>query len=326
MDFDICCIGHITLDKIVTPSSEVYQPGGTTYYFAHGISHLLNSTRDSYKPTFKLIASLAESEMKAVDDIRALGIDVDVVPSRKSVYFENIYGENQNNRKQNVRAKADPFTIDSVKDVRAKYIVLGSLLADDFSVDVIKYLSERGTLVVDAQGYLREVRDEKVYPCDWKDKREALKYIDILKVNEYEIEVLTGIKDFHEACQRLNEWGVKEVLLTLGSYGSIIYADNTFYDIPAYDPINVCDATGCGDTYVMSYVFKRVQGYSPKEAGKFASAVCTLKVEGSGPFQGTEDDAYKRIPKNLKIRISIFLRKLKEKIHHKTNHVRQYAY
>ena len=316
MDFDICCIGHITLDKIVTPSTEVYQPGGTTYYFAHGISHLLNSTRDSYKPTFKLIASLAESEMKAVDDIRALGIDVDVVPSRKSVYFENIYGENQNNRKQNVRAKADPFTIDSVKDVRAKYIVLGSLLADDFSVDVIKYLSERGTLVVDAQGYLREVRDEKVYPCDWKDKREALKYIDILKVNEYEIEVLTGIKDFHEACQRLNEWGVKEVLLTLGSYGSIIYADNTFYDIPAYDPINVCDATGCGDTYVMSYVFKRVQGYSPKEAGKFASAVCTLKVEGSGPFQGTEDDAYKRIPKNLKIRISIFLRKLKEKIHH----------
>jgi len=300
MDLDICCIGHITLDKIVTPKTEVYMPGGTTFYFSHGISHLLNSTQESYKPSYKLVASLAESEMKSVEDIRALGIDVDVVPSKKTVYFENIYGENQNNRKQRVRAKADPFTIESVKDVKAKYIVLGSLLADDFSLDVIKYLSTRGTLVVDAQGYLREVKDEKVFACDWENKHEALKYIDILKVNEYEIEVLTGHKDFHEACKKLAEWGVKEVLLTLGSYGSIVYADGVFYDIPAYEPINVCDATGCGDTYVMSYVFKRVQGKTPEEAGKFASAVSTLKIEATGPFHGTEQEAYNRIPETLR--------------------------
>jgi len=311
MNLDICCIGHITLDKIVTPKTEVYQPGGTTYYFAHGISRLLNTTKERYIPTFKLVASLAETEMKAVEDIRALGIDVDVIPSAKSVYFENIYGENQNNRKQRVRAKADPFTIESVKDIKAKYIVLGSLLADDFSLDVIKYLSDKGTLVVDAQGYLREVRDENVYACDWENKIEALKYIDILKVNEYEIEVLTGIKDFQLACKKLHEWGVKEVLLTLGSYGSIIYANDTFYDIPAYNPINVCDATGCGDTYVMAYVFKRVQGAKPKEAGKFASAVSTLKIEGTGPFRGTEDDAYRRIPHNLHIRIRKFFRNMK---------------
>ncbi len=300
MDLDICCIGHITLDRIVTPKTEVYQPGGTTFYFSHGISNLLDSTKEDYKPTFKLVASLAESEMKSVEDIRALGIDVDVIPSKKTVYFENIYGENQNNRKQRVRAKADPFTVESLKDVKAKYIVLGSLLADDFSIEVIKSLSERGTLVVDAQGYLREVRDEKVYACDWANKREALQYIDILKVNEYEIEVLTGIRDFHDACKKLNEWGVKEVLLTLGSYGSIVYADGKFYDIPAYEPINVCDATGCGDTYVMSYVFKRVQGKTPEEAGKFASAVSTLKIEATGPFHGTEKDAYDRIPENLR--------------------------
>ncbi|MCR5313201.1 MAG: ribokinase [Bacteroidaceae bacterium] len=302
MDLDICCIGHITLDKIVTPKSEVYMPGGTTFYFSHGINHLLNSTKANYKPSFKLIASLAETEMKSVDDIRKMGIDVDVIPSKKTVYFENIYGENQNNRKQRVRAKADPFTIEALKDVKAKYIVLGSLLADDFSLDVIKYLSERGTLVVDAQGYLREVRDEKVYPCDWENKLEALKYVDILKVNEYEIEVLTGIKDLHQAALKLHEWGVKEVLLTLGSYGSIVYANETFYDIPAYEPINIVDATGCGDTYVMGYVFKRSQGASIEEAGKFASAVSTIKIEHSGPFHGTEEDAYNRIPEELRIK------------------------
>ena len=37
---DICCIGHITLDKIVTPKQTTYMAGGTSYYFSHGISRL----------------------------------------------------------------------------------------------------------------------------------------------------------------------------------------------------------------------------------------------------------------------------------------------
>ena len=37
---DICCIGHITLDKIVTPQNTVYMPGGTSYYFSYGMYHL----------------------------------------------------------------------------------------------------------------------------------------------------------------------------------------------------------------------------------------------------------------------------------------------
>ena len=295
MEKDIICIGHITKDKIVTPKVEVYMPGGTSFYFSYGINHL-----DGNGITYGLIASLAEEDMKAVEDMRQAGIEVDVVPSRKTVYFENIYEEDSNKRHQRVRAKADPFTIESVKDVKAKYIVLGSLLADDFSIDVIKYLSDKGTLVVDAQGYLREVRDEKVYAIDWANKKEALQYIDILKVNEYEIEVLTGKKDFHEGCLQLAEWGVKEVLLTLGSFGSVIFANNEFYEIPAYEPLNVVDATGCGDTYVMGYVYKRAQGASIQEAGNFAAAVSTLKLEASGPFKGTEQEAQERIPLSLR--------------------------
>lgn len=290
MEKDIICIGHITKDKIVTPKVEVYMPGGTSFYFSYGINHL-----DGNGISYGLIASLAEEDMKAVEDMRQAGIEVEVIPSRKTVYFENIYEEDSNKRHQRVRAKADPFTIESVKDVKAKYIVLGSLLADDFSIDVIKYLSNKGTLVVDAQGYLREVRDEKVYAIDWANKKEALQYINILKVNEYEIEVLTGKKDFHEGCQQLAEWGVKEVLLTLGSFGSVIYANSEFYEIPAYEPLNVVDATGCGDTYIMGYLYKRAQGASIQEAGHFAAAVSTLKLEASGPFCGTEEEANERI-------------------------------
>lgn len=279
----------------MTPKAEIYMPGGSSFYFSYGINHL-----DNKNLSYRLLTSLAEEDMQAVHDMRAAGIQVDVIPSRHTVYFENIYEADQNVRHQRVRAKADPFTIESVKDVEARYIVLGSLLADDFPLEVIQYLSTRGTLVVDAQGYLREVRGEKVYAIDWKEKREALKYIDILKVNEYEAEVLTGTAHLHKAAEILASWGVKEVLLTQGSFGSTLLADGQFYDIPAYEPLNVVDATGCGDTFVMGYVYKRAQGASVDEAGHFAAAVSTLKLEASGPFCGTEQQAIDRIPKELR--------------------------
>ena len=279
----------------MTPKAEIYMPGGSSFYFSYGINHL-----DNKNLSYRLLTSLAEEDMQAVHDMRAAGIQVDVIPSRHTVYFENIYEADQNVRHQRVRAKADPFTIESVKDVKARYIVLGSLLADDFPLEVIQYLSTRGTLVVDAQGYLREVRGEKVYAIDWKEKREALKYIDILKVNEYEAEVLTGTAHLHKAAETLASWGVKEVLLTQGSFGSTLLADGQFYDIPAYEPLNIVDATGCGDTFVMGYVYKRAQGASVDEAGHFAAAVSTLKLEASGPFCGTEQQAIDRIPKELR--------------------------
>lgn len=283
---DICCIGHITLDKIVTPKQTTYMPGGTSYYFSHGIKHLKD------KDNYKLVTALAPSEYKAVEEMRSAGIQVEVLPSRKTVYFENVYGENQDNRTQRVLAKADPFTVEELKNEEARIFHLGSLLSDDFSLDVVKLLSGKGILAVDAQGYLREVRGEKVFPVDWKDKREALKYIDILKVNEHEAEVLTRYKDAKQAALQLAEWGVKEVLLTLGSLGSLIYAEGVFHQIPAYPPKEVVDATGCGDTYAMGYLYMRNKGASYEEAGCFAAAMSTIKLEKSGPFSGTEEQVW----------------------------------
>lgn len=282
----ICCIGHITHDKIITPNNEIDMPGGTSYYFAHAMYHL-NGAKN-----FELVTSLAPSDMKAVDDLRQMGVEVRVIPSKHTVYFENKYGENQNNRTQRVLAKADPFTVEALKEVRAGIFHLGSLLADDFSVDVIRSLGQRGVVSVDSQGYLREVRGEKVYAVDWTDKLEALKLIDVLKVNEYEMEVLTGQKEAHDAALQLAEWGVKEVCVTLGNYGSVVLENDHFYDICAYPTQKVVDATGCGDTYSTGYLYMRSRGADPNEAGHFAAAMSTLKLEHSGPFAETEEAAW----------------------------------
>lgn len=281
---DICCIGHITKDKIITPRQTVYMAGGTSFYFSYAFSHLPQNV------SFQLVTKLGEGEMKSVEDMRQAGIDVQVYPSRHTVYFENKYGDNQNDRTQRVLERADPFTVDEMREVNAGVYHLGSLLSDDFSTEVVKYLSTKGRISIDAQGYLREVRGEKVYPIDWAEKLEILAHTDIIKVNEHEMEVITGLTDPRAAAKCLAEWGVKEVCVTLGSEGSIILAEGKFYDIPAYEPKEIVDATGCGDTYSAGYLWCRAQGMGFEESGKFAAAMCTLKLEHSGPFDGSNDD------------------------------------
>ena len=284
MKKDICCIGHITKDKNTTPRQTVYMSGGTSFYFAYGFNHLPDTV------SFGLVTKLGSDDAAVVDKMRGDGIDVLNFPSRHTVFFENIYGADQNDRTQKVRAKADPFTVDEMRGLDAGIYHLGSLLADDFSPEVVKYLSSKGRISIDAQGYLREVRGEDVYAVDWKDKRDILACTDIIKVNEHEMEVITGSSDPQTAARQLAEWGVKEVVVTLGSYGSLILADGQFHSIPAYEPHEIVDATGCGDTYSAGYLYCRSQGEGFAESGRFAAAMCTLKLEHSGPFDRTADD------------------------------------
>ena len=286
---DICCIGHITKDKIVTPNRTVYMAGGTSFYFSYAINQLPKDV------TFSLVTAMDPTEKEPVEKMLKAGIDVSMNASRNTVFFENIYGENQNERKQRVLAKADPFTIQQLEHVDAKVFHLGSLLADDFPTEVVEYLSSKGRVSIDVQGYLREVRDEKVYPIDWKEKLKVLKHTYYLKVNETEMETITGLKDAHEAAKLIHAWGVTEVIITLGSEGSLVYVDDKFYEIPAYPPHEVVDATGCGDTYSAGYLYKRLQGATPTEAGKFAAAMCTIKLEHNGPFTRSIDDVEKII-------------------------------
>lgn len=288
---DICCIGHITKDKIVTPNRTVYMAGGTSFYFSYAINQLPKDV------TFSLVTAMDPTEKEPVEKMLKAGIDVSMNASRNTVFFENIYGENQNERKQRVLAKADPFTIQQLEHVDAKVFHLGSLLADDFPMEVVEYLSSKGRVSIDVQGYLREVRDEKVYPIDWKEKLKVLKHTYYLKVNETEMETITGLKDAHEAAKLIHAWGVTEVIITLGSEGSLVYVDDKFYEIPAYPPHEVVDATGCGDTYSAGYLYKRLQGATPTEAGKFAAAMCTIKLEHNGPFNRSIEDVEKIIKK-----------------------------
>lgn len=285
---DICCIGHITRDRIITqdPPNTVYSAGGSAYYVAWALQALPHDVE------FQLVTSVSKEMIPEVEKLREAGVKAIAFESPDNVFFENKYGRNMDNRTQRVLAKSAPFTIEQLEGLEARVFHLGTLLADDFAPEVVEYLATKGDVSIDVQGYMRCVKGEQVYSTEWKDKLRLLKHTAILKVNEWECQTLTGIQDPHIAAVQISAWGVREVIVTLGGGGSIVYADGKFYETPAYPPRQLVDATGCGDTYSAGYLYARAKGMSYADSSRFAAAMCTLKLEHTGPFDRTIDDVY----------------------------------
>lgn len=279
---DICCVGHITSDKVVTSNSTMYMPGGTAYYFSFPFANL--------DIKYLLVTALAKADLRYVEALQEQGIKVQVQESKHTVCFENVYEENTDFRTQFVSQEADAFTEETLLNVEAKIFHLGPLLAGDISVSLIKALAAKGRVSMDVQGYLRLVKAGKVYGTDWPERQEALAYVDILKADETELRTLTGVEDIRAAAALVADWGVKEVVITNGSHGSMIYSAGVFYPVPAFPPAHLVDATGCGDTYMAGYLHQRIKGADELQAGCFAAALATRKLESAGPFKGVIED------------------------------------
>ena len=61
--------------------------------------------------------------------------------------------------------------------------------------------------------------------------------------------------------------GVREVLVTHGSEGAVIYGGSSPIAIAAIPPRRTVDATGCGDTYLAAYLARRITSDDLGECG-----------------------------------------------------------
>lgn len=76
----ICCVGHITHDKIITPQHVQHLYGGTAYYFAHAIARLP-------EPRFHLITAVGENDSEVIKQLRHTGIEVKCISGSSTVFF-----------------------------------------------------------------------------------------------------------------------------------------------------------------------------------------------------------------------------------------------
>ena len=79
--------------------------------------------------------------------------------------------------------------------------------------------------------------------------KEPLELVDILKVSEEELVMLTETGDPEKGSRILADHGITLVLITMGSEGVFYRLGDHSGSIPA-EPVEVCDTNGAGDTFL----------------------------------------------------------------------------
>ena len=127
-------------------------------------------------------------------------------------------------------------------------------------------------------------------------------YIDYLILNETECEILTNIypEDENKIKEVYKKLGVKNLIITLGSKGSLLVKEN---EIQAIKPnkINAIDTTAAGDTYVGVFASQLAKGISETDALNYATIASSLTCLKEGAQQSIpyEDEVLEYI-KNKK--------------------------
>ena len=283
-------IGHITADQNIDHlGNEVFIPGGAVVYSsasAHALGHrVLAFTKVAQKDRERLGAfTLPEEDILCLD-------------AKQSTDMYNRYLTPDKERRISVcKSIGDPFSWEDIPtDIETDIYHFAGLVYGDFSCDMMKAASRHGKVAVDVQACLRHVNAEdngSMYFEDWKDKKEMLPYIDFLKTDAAEAEIMTGLEDRYEAAKLLYSWGAKEVLITHNSE-VLVYDGEKFCTCPIRAR-NLSGRTGRGDTTFAAYINERLQN-DIKTSLLYATATVSLKMETPGPFKGSRADVEKYI-------------------------------
>jgi fructokinase len=115
------------------------------------------------------------------------------------------------------------------------------------TIEAIKYAKQKEKFI----SY-----DPNWRPLLWRNKETAkammiigLQFADIVKVSEEELELLTGETDLKKGAQKLADYDISVVLITLGSKGCYFKIKNGENFCRSYK-VNVVDTTGCGDAFM----------------------------------------------------------------------------
>jgi len=119
-------------------------------------------------------------------------------------------------------------------------------------------------------------------------ENDLLDKVDYLIPNEFEVATMTGLQinsiaDANLAAQQLLKSGVKNLIVTLGNKGSILFIGKTNKTeiIPAWK-VQAVDTTAAGDCFVGAFAVGLSNGKSIKDAAEFASAAAAISVTRVG--------------------------------------------
>ncbi len=292
-DIDIAILGHIAKDIIEIDGISKLSAGGGVFY--GGITGSRMNLR------MAIITRLREDDFPILDVLRKEGIIVFAYPSNETSGIHNIYSsQNMEFRSYKPLGFAGPFLQSEIPELNPKYFVIGSILAGEVNIELLKFLSKRfkHKLCLDIQGFIRMRENDKILyrKMDESLQSEILSFADILKVDQTELNFLTDEANLMNGALKLAKKhdNLKEILVTHEKGISLLIKDK--YYISPWKNKSSIGRTGRGDTAFISYLGARIS-HDSKTALKFSAALTSIKMEFEGPFNLSINDVEKFIEK-----------------------------
>ncbi|SMP67362.1 PfkB family carbohydrate kinase [Anoxynatronum buryatiense] len=278
---DTFIIGHVSLDCNIYQGQESRSFGGAVVYSSHA------AVAGGWR--VGVLTKTSEEDQKMLETIFNVpkeNLFHTASPVTTSIRNEYLT-EDRERRICTALRVAAPFTVADLPPVTSRIYHLGGLIAGDFDPALLPELASRGKLAVDAQAFLRRNEGGSMVFRDWEEKRKWLPYIDYLKTDAAEAEIMTGETDRSKAAKVLLEWGAKEVMITHNT--EVLVQNRDEGAVVPLKPRNLTGRTGRGDSCFSAYITERLEK-SVLEAARYAAALVSLKMEKPEPFKGNRQE------------------------------------
>jgi sugar/nucleoside kinase (ribokinase family) len=255
-------VGLVALDRV---DGGLPRLGGAPVYAARAL-HLLGYPA--------VVATKVADEDRA--RLSALGVPVVAQPAEQTIGFRI---ENAGDtRHMEIDQLGDPFTPADVSGwlsralADADWVHAGALTRDDFPAETLAALACAHVISFDGQGLVRRPQiGELVLDADYDPA--VLDHVSVLKLAHDELEAL-GL-ELDEA--DLRSLGVREIVVTLGPTGAVVFADGVADHVPTI-PLEGIDPTGAGDSWTTSYLAYRRRKHSPVSAARLANGAVSAML------------------------------------------------
>ena len=252
-------VGLVSLDRV---DGGLPRLGGAPFYAAQALRVLGHPAR--------LVTKLAPDDSGR--GLHALGIPTAVGTAPKTISFR-IENDSDGSRRLELEEPGDPWTIEEARGwvarelAGADWVHAGALTRADFPAETLAVLARGRTLSFDGQGL---VRSSLVGPVELDAAYDpaVLRHVSVLKLSQEEADAL-GIRLDDRS---LGSLGVREIVVTVGDKGCVVYADGLAELVPTRR-IDVADPTGAGDQFMAAYLAYRRGGHSPTSAARLAAAL-----------------------------------------------------
>jgi sugar/nucleoside kinase (ribokinase family) len=259
----VAVCGNVAIDVIDGQPPTV---GGGPYHCGVGLRLLERPSR--------IVAKCAPADRPLlVPQLAALGIPLTVVDAERTASFGlNYEGEA---RRTEMLAVGDPWRPEDVAALREiAWVHVAPLAQTDFPAETLAALARNRRVSYDGQGLVR-VAEVGPVRLDGHSDHGLLRHVSFLKLAEEEAAAI--MPEVTE--QAVFALGVQEVVITLGSRGSVVYTAGTATHVPCH-PIYDVELTGCGDVFAVGYLAARSDGLAPVAAARRATALVAILLTG----------------------------------------------